>query len=239
MIKTTESPSGAASPTVTVTFLADKSGIKLRTENLTLEQLRDDIQTTNAAEKGQLPWLKLASFGSKRTKKGSLRHDKNVLRISGVEVDYDGETISIEIATATTTAAHLRALLYTSPSHSADRPRWRILLPTSRPLTPAERTKLVARVNGLFDGQLAPESFTLSQGFFYGSINGNPEHRAVIVDGDFIDQRSDLDAGARDKRAEGKKNGTPVRGYDAHIALLGDGPGLGGFNGPLCSATSA
>ncbi len=73
------------------------------------------------------------------------------------------------------------------------------MLPTSRPLDPKERAKLVARVNGVLGGIIAGESFTLSQSFYFGSINGNPDHRAELTDGDFVDLRADLDAGAIDK----------------------------------------
>ena len=130
----------------------------------------------------------------------------------------------------------LRALVYTSPSHTVAKPRWRILAPTSCDLPPQERTKLVARLNGILGRILAPESFTLSQSYYYGSVNNSAEHRAVIVDGDYIDLRDDLDAGAIGKT---EKNTKRVRGFEAHLALLGDGPGLEGFNGLLCSATAS
>jgi hypothetical protein len=47
---------------------------------------------------------------------------------------------------------------------------------------------------------LAGESFTLSQAYYLGSVNGNPDHRAIITEGDFIDLREDLDATARGKK---------------------------------------
>ena len=72
-----------------------------------------------------------------------------------------------------------------------------MLLPTSGPLAPGLRTGLVARLNGIVGGVLAPtESFTLSQSFYYGSVDNNPNHQVRILDGDFIDLRADLDAGA-------------------------------------------
>ena len=182
-----------------ITFFTDESATTLHTEDLTFEDLRERIAAATAPSKSQLPWLKLAQFGDVKTSKGSLRHNKNVLHISGVEADYDGETISLDEAVAVITEARLRALIYTSPRHSSARPRWRVLLPTSQERAPAERKKLVARINGVFDGALAPESFVLSQSYYFGSVNGNPEHRAVIVEGDYIDQRADLDAGACDK----------------------------------------
>jgi hypothetical protein len=56
-----------------------------------------------------------------------------------------------------------------------------------------------------------------------------------------IDERADLDAGAIGKqktRADGSKQGT-ARGFAAKLTLLGDGKGLEGFNGPLCSAVAS
>ena len=87
-------------------------------------------------------------------------------------------------------------MLYTSPSHTEEKPRWRVLCPTSRDLPPEQRAKLVARLDGIFGGVFAPESFTLSQSYYYGSVNNNAAHRAAIVAGDCIDLRGDLDASA-------------------------------------------
>ena len=38
------------------------------------------------------------------------------------------------------------------------------------------------------------------QAYFLGSVDGNPDHRAVITEGDYIDLRDDLDATACGKR---------------------------------------
>jgi hypothetical protein len=48
-----------------------------------------------------------------RTHRGSLRHDANIVSISGIEADYDGEVMSFEEATKIAVAARLSALLYT------------------------------------------------------------------------------------------------------------------------------
>jgi hypothetical protein len=51
-------------------------------------------------------------------------------------------------------------------------------------------------LNGLLDGQLAPESGRLAQAFFVGGIEGKPTPRVVVVKGTRIDLRTDLDADA-------------------------------------------
>jgi len=233
---------------IRVTFFRDAYARTLDAEEMALEQLRDLILKTDADTKESLPWLKLAQFGDKKTDNGSLRNDANVLSISGVELDYDDKKMAFDEAVGIAKATQLNAVLYTSPSYTNAGPKWRMLLPTSQELPPEERVKLVARVNGVFGGIFAPESFTLSQSYFYGSVKLNSEHRAVIVNGDMINLRDDLDAGALGKKEKTKANGktdahgddrTDADSFEAHLARLGDGDGLGGFNGPLCSATSA
>jgi putative DNA primase/helicase len=155
--------------------------------------------------------LKFATFGEERSSNNSFRHNANVKAISGTELDYDGEQVSFEGAVATLAKARLLALIYTSPSHSAAKPRWRVVLPTSRDLPPTERERLAARVNGVLGGIMAGESFTLSQAFYYGRVGANADHRAVIVSGDFVDQRDDLDAGASGKNGAAK-------GGEKHVA---------------------
>lgn len=164
--------------------------------NETLRELSDRIRSATAPAKEELPWIKLARFGQQRTEKNSLRHDANVLEITGVEADYDGESISFDQALDTLGFAGLTAILYTSPSHTESKPRWRVLCPTSRPLPPPQRGKMLGRLNGLFQGQFSGESWTLSQSYYLGSVNRNPAHQVELLDGFAIDQLDELDAGA-------------------------------------------
>ena len=161
-----------------------------------LEQLADAIRKRSADAKDKLPWLKLASFGEVPTVKGTLRHDANVRTISGVEADYDGEDMGVSEAVELLAAAGIAAMVYTSPSHTDAKPRWRVLCPCSTDLPPENRARLVARLNGALGGILAGESFALSQSYYYGSVDSNPAHRVELVPGEFIDQLDGLDAGA-------------------------------------------
>ncbi len=188
--------------TIGVTFFHDKYAKSCRAEQMTLPMLADKIRSTAAGEKSRLPLLKMGIFGDKKSASASLRHDANVISISGVEMDYDGEKVSFDETKEILEKANLCSLLYTSPSHSEKKPRSRVILPTSKLLPPNERVKLAARANGMFGGHFAPESFTLSQAYYYGSVKSNPFHRVEINDGDFIDLRGDLDAGARDKNGK-------------------------------------
>jgi Primase C terminal 2 (PriCT-2)/Family of unknown function (DUF5906) len=180
----------------TITLFPNKRAQSQRRRDMTLHGLRDKIQNTTALTKARLPWLKLATFGDKRSDKNCLRHNANVLSITGLELDYDAEQMTLDAAVEVAQQVRLAACFYTSARYSDTTPRWRILLPTSKPLPPAERQKLVARVNGVYGGVFSPESFTLSQSYYYGSVNSNPAHCAVVTDGDYVDLRDDLDASA-------------------------------------------
>jgi hypothetical protein len=76
---------------VTVTFFQDEYASWLRSDELTLPQLAEHIRCQTAAGKMDLPWLKLAIFGTQRSKANCLRTNENVLRISGIEGDHDAE----------------------------------------------------------------------------------------------------------------------------------------------------
>jgi hypothetical protein len=236
-----------------VSFFKDEFAKTLTTADLTLPELGERIRKTSGPTKLKLPWLKLATFGDVKTDKGSLRTDGNVLNFNGVELDYDGLKISFEEAVEIVTRMNVRALLYPSPSYNAATLKWRILMPLSESESRLEmRAKYVARVNGVFkhetktDGNFfSGETFTLSQSYFYGKANDNPDanHQTIIVDGDFLDLRDDLskyqELGAKTdvKNANGKTaNGKKAKGFEAHLALVGDGDGLDGFQKPIRAA---
>jgi len=125
--------------------------------------------------------LKLVTFGEKRNKNGSLRHDDNVAEVFGLVGDYDGEKVTPAQAAELLRAAEVRALIYTSASHmtvtakSNGGPRWRVVAPLSEAVPPAENWRLMSTLNGVLGGILAaPESWTLSQVYYYGRVAGVP-----------------------------------------------------------------
>jgi len=85
------------------------------------------------------------------------------------------------------------SLAYTSPSHTEDAPRWRVLCLFSKEYPPDRRDAFMGRLNGLFRGIFSAESWTLSQSFYLGSVNNNPSHRAEIINGTPIDLLPALD----------------------------------------------
>lgn len=186
----------ALSTPVMVTIFKDL-GAKSKTEYAwSMRDLLDEIERTEATQKKDLPLLKLATFGTNKTDKGSYRHDANMVTASGVEGDYDLEKMSAEEAAAIFKKANVACVIYTSASHTPEKPRWRVLAPFSDELLPNERTRMLARLNGLVGGTFSRESFTMSQAFYFGDVVGKHRAEMIEVDGDFIDLRDDMDDGA-------------------------------------------
>lgn len=142
--------------------------------------------------KSACPLISLAEYGDNRTDKGCIRHAANVRRIFGVELDYDGEQMPIEEGASILQNASIAAVLYTSPSHTAQRPRWRVLLPLSEPATPEKRAEYVGRANRLLGGIASRESFTLSQSFYLGRVRGS-EYVVLDTTGRCIDMAAEIE----------------------------------------------
>jgi putative DNA primase/helicase len=239
------------SRTMHVTFFKDFAADTLITKEMTLPALRDLILRTKAKTKDKLPWLKLARFGDKLQppepggkQSRCLRWDGNLTGIDGIELDYDGLIISLDEAVAALKGMNLRGIIYTTPSYSEKTRKWRYLLPVSCPQPPEMRAKLVARVNGRLGNIFSGETFTLSQSYYFGRAEDNaaPDHQAVILGGRFIDQADDLkqfEARGMLRLVEGNKKDDWPHGFEAIMALLGDGEGLRGFNDVLIRASSS
>jgi putative DNA primase/helicase len=179
-----------------VSFLRNAAALEVDEQPISVEALAQRIHAAKAPEKGRLPWLKLARFGTQRTEKGSLRHDANVIAITGVEGDYDGQQIAFTDAVEMMRAASVFAILYTSASHTPEAPRWRVLCPFSVEMPRDTRDRFMARLNGLFGGVFMSESWTLSQSYYYGSVAGRPPSQVEVVHGRPIDLCRELDDSA-------------------------------------------
>lgn len=204
----TAAPEVAQAVLISWSEFADASAATIRRQSGYWRDLIDRLRKAHGFKsKAVCPWIKLAIFGNVLSDKGSLRHDANVRQITGIEGDYDGGAIQPEVGLAKLKAAGIRALIYTSPSHTADKPRWRVLALCSKPLRPGARAALVARINGVLGGILAGESFTLSQSYYYGQVEGT-EYRVLVTfndpdQGEYIDLLDELDDGAIGKRQAG------------------------------------
>ena len=142
------------------------------------------------ASKVACPLIKLATFGELRSPSGSLRHNRNVMAVAGIEGDYDAGALTPQQLAATLREADAQALVVTTPSHNqpGKGSRMRIFAPLSTPCTPAERERYVGALNGILGGVLAPESFTLSQTYYFGRVEG-VDYEVIHVNGaNFIDE---------------------------------------------------
>jgi hypothetical protein len=142
--------------------------------------------------KSACPLISIGEYGDVRSEKDCLRHAANVRRIFGIEIDYDGEQMPVEEAAAILQNANICAVLYTSPSHTVQRPRWRALLPLSEPALPDKRREYVARANRVLNGVATRESFTLSQSFYLGRVRG-AEYIVIETHGRYIDLAAEIE----------------------------------------------
>lgn len=183
---------------ITWTTLPDKSGSVMTKHSGTWPRFVARLRAAGIfPSKEQCPWIKLATFGDKRSDKGSLRTNENTKAVYGVEGDYDRGIVTIEEAITLLEKHDIKAAVYPTPSWTAEKPRWRVLCPLAQQHLPGEREGLVARLNGALGGILAPESFTLSQGYFYGGTPTN-NYRVLATfndpdSGQCIDELDDLD----------------------------------------------
>ncbi|MEM7667225.1 MAG: AAA family ATPase [Pseudomonadota bacterium] len=151
-----------------VSLFPDLSGDSCERAELSLHEIAQRIENTRADSKNRLPLLKLATFGDRKSDKGALRHTGNIEAVHGIEGDHDAGTLSIADARDKLSAVGLAGLIYSTPSHTPENPRWRVLVPLSQPVVASKREALTAALNGALDGALAPESFTAAQAYFYG-----------------------------------------------------------------------
>ena len=187
--------------TIEITIFDSQSGTRFSTIERSLAGLADLIKNTHADRKEDLPWLKLARFGETRSRNGSLRTNANMVSISGVEVDYDAGDIPPNRAADMFAEAGISALIFTTASHKQPGKgnRWRGLFPTSRDFDSSDREQFVARINGIAGGKIDPASFTQSQAFYYGNVEGGTPVKTYLIEGDCIDV-----AGRLDDRALGR-----------------------------------
>jgi len=164
-----------AGQNLTYTVWLNKSGTKKTDKSQTWTEFCEWLQALAPVKiKDDCKLIKLAKFGDKRSQKGCLRTDDNVLEITGIEGDYDIGLMTPEQAIEKLEAHNLRATIAPTFSATPDNPRWRVLTPLAAPVKSDERLRYVEALNGLLGGVLASESATLSQSYFIGVPAGAP-----------------------------------------------------------------
>jgi P4 family phage/plasmid primase-like protien len=122
------------------------------------------------ASKAECALFNFAVFGEARNDRGNLRHNNNVLECYGVVGDYDGEQVSVDEAVSRLRGLRIEAVVYTSPTHTPDKPRWRVVVPFRSAHSPALHATYVDLLNGALGGILNAESWTLSQCYYFGRV---------------------------------------------------------------------
>lgn len=215
---------------IAVTRFPTQAARTRRNLTVSMRDLADMIEGTTAADKARLPWFKLARFGSERTDRDCLRHNGNVIAVTGLEADYDGGGITIDEAASRLRAEGVAALLYSTPSSTAERPRWRVFAPFAEEHRPEARTAFMERLNGIFDGEIDGASFTLSQAYYGGNVQGRQPIKTRLVGGDCIDTLDGLPRlpkGGRERTASttsGERLGLSIEGAKFYLDQLTDDP---------------
>lgn len=111
------------------------------------------------------------------------RAKEHVTRVHAVCLDYDGGTSIDEAVDAW--AGHY-GYLHTTRRHSDDAPRFRVILPLSRSVSPFEFGALWRRI-GAKHGGLDPAPKDPSRFWFWPSCNDEGEYHDQILDGDPLD----------------------------------------------------
>lgn len=184
-------PAPAGDGGVIVTVFENVKAQTAQQKTLSLDLLKQTF-----ASKDECRLLKLATFGDVVSTKGSLRHDKNLIALSGIEIDYDAGEYSYDRLLAAIQG--VEAYTYTSARHLQEGrgQRWRILLPFEKlvklPIDElkALKKKLVKRIEARLGVPVANESYTLSQSFYFG--NTSAVFRLDYHAGTTIDQLPDI-----------------------------------------------
>lgn len=167
-------------------------------------------------KKQAMPLLRFGRFGDLTTPKGSLRHDKNLLEATGLELDYDSGARSYEDARDRMIAAGVAGYIYTSPSHTEEKPRWRILCPFSQAVTQdisIHRLACVKLCEDILGVEFNSDTTKITQSYFFGRVVGK-NYQADEIPGEPIDMNLDLPFFmeiARSERAEAMDQEQKIR----------------------------
>ena len=128
--------------------------------------------------KEAMPLFKLVTFGNVPNPKGKggLRHNANVLEVFGLVGEHDAGTVTLDEAAQRLQDAGIESALYTTPSHTPDKPRWRVVVPFSQSYPPTNHPRLMSLLNGALGGVLSSECWALSQVYYIGKVKGGEYH---------------------------------------------------------------
>uniref|UniRef100_UPI0037C1534F AAA family ATPase n=1 Tax=Flavobacterium sp. TaxID=239 RepID=UPI0037C1534F len=195
-------------PTICWTVLRDIQGKWIEEFDGSTDEFISSLETVKARDKKSCPLITLVDFGDKKSASGSLRNNDNVIAIHGVIGDYDNGQVKMEEAQQMLSSAGIFSILYPTPSNAPEKPRWRVIAPTSTAMPTTEHRRLTERLNTILNGVLAKESFTLSQSYYFGDVGTN-NYKVIKTEGTFIDKLEPLQKLDAPKQIESiKQTGT-------------------------------
>ncbi|KPF58488.1 hypothetical protein D621_05655 [beta proteobacterium AAP51] len=127
-----------------------------------------------AKDKKALRLFVAGTFDGSTTAKGSVRHDDGMLSMTAVVIDYDEGKLSMEAGASVFERHDCPAVLAPTASWSEGFPKWRAVIPLSKPITEdlkARHREFVATVRS-WGIPASGETDTLSQSYYFGTPVG-------------------------------------------------------------------
>ena len=128
-------------------------------------------------DKKSCPGLKLATFNGTRS-------NANVTSFTGIELDYDAGSLTLQGAAEILGRLGITAMVYSTPTYDAWCPRWRVLIPFSEPVGLDVRNRYMVLLARHLP--FAKESNTPSQFYYFGRVQG-VEYVTQYIEGDWLD----------------------------------------------------
>lgn len=150
----------------------------------------DLVEMFKAAEtysdKKKMPLFSFTEF------EGDYRAKKNAGMVHAIVVEHDGEVMDPAEAAKIMREHGIASIIYSTPSHTWDAPRWRLIAKLLRPVDEIEHGALVRIMNNLLNGAVAPESQHSEREWFFGRVEG-AEYEFLSTDGYPLDTLIGMD----------------------------------------------
>ena len=177
---------------LTLIARADRPG-QLKKINIDeLDELRPYITEVerDPAPKPQNPKMSLPMLSWRIYREGGVRADEDVEFLTGIEFDYDDGEKSPEWAQHRLEDANITACIYTTPSDTPNKRKWRVMCPLSGRVPVEQYERLLARLNGVLGGLVDPQSKGLGKAFWFGRFTGEPARQFICTSGFNLDDSS-------------------------------------------------